>query len=78
MLTQFLTSKIFLAVVRHLLGLLAGAAVTNGYMDASLVDTLIGAGMGLATVGWSVIDKEAADKREAEALETIPIAMRTG
>ena len=50
-------SPAILGVVRHVLTLGGGYLVARGTLDASSADTLVGAGVSIAGVIWSVIDK---------------------
>jgi hypothetical protein len=44
-------------VIRHFLGLAAGALVTKGYLDADTAQTAVGAVGALVTIGWSAWEK---------------------
>lgn len=46
-----------MGIIRHILTLLAGWLVAKGWMEASQTETVIGAVLALAGVGWSVMDK---------------------
>ena len=50
-------SPAILGVVRHVLTLGGGYLVARGTLDASSADTLVGAGVSIAGVIWSGIDK---------------------
>lgn len=49
-------------LVRHGLGALAGYLVGAGILEAAQTETLVGAGMGLFVVGWSIVQKFMAKK----------------
>lgn len=51
-------ASFMLALLRHILGFVGGAAVANGYTDDATVQTAIGAVMSLAAVAWSFVDKK--------------------
>lgn len=53
---EMLTPAI-LGIARHILTLGAGALVTYGYIEGGDAETLIGAGVGIVGVIWSVIEK---------------------
>ena len=46
-----------LGVVRHVLTLGGGYLVARGTIDSSSADTLVGAGVSIAGVIWSIVDK---------------------
>ena len=52
-----MTSELIQALVRHVLTALAAWLVTSGYLATDDAQTLIGAGLGLTTVGWSIYNK---------------------
>lgn len=54
-----MTRDMWLGLARHFLTLLGGVMVTNGYADASTVDTAVGAVVTLGGVAWSIMDKKA-------------------
>lgn len=47
-----------LGIIRHLLTIGCGYLVGRGVIDGAMAETLIGAGMGVAGVVWSVMDKQ--------------------
>jgi hypothetical protein len=47
-----------LGIARHLLTLLGGFLVARGTLDAAAAETLIGAGVSIVGVGWSVLEKK--------------------
>ena len=51
-----------LGVARHILQLAAGALLARGYIDASGVDLVIGAGVSAVTLGWYLVKRFAARK----------------
>lgn len=58
-------SQTFLALLlRHALGWVAGALLACGYIDSSMTEGFISAGMGLGVVLWSMWQK----KGQAEVL----------
>lgn len=54
-------------IVRHVLTIAGGALVTNGALDPSQAETLIGAAMAIFGVAWSVWAKRRAAKTEEVA-----------
>lgn len=52
-----LTSAMTIGILRHLLTIMGGLAVSKGYLTSDLLDTIIGALLSLAGVGMSVVDK---------------------
>ena len=46
-----------LGIFRHLLTIVAGWLVAEGWIEASQAETVIGAILALIGVGWSVLDK---------------------
>lgn len=48
-----------LGIARHLLTLGGGALVARGYIDAGAAETLVGAGVAIVGVVWSVYEKRA-------------------
>jgi hypothetical protein len=53
---------IFLSAVRHFVTIAAGALATQGYIDGSQAEVLVGAVLGLAGIGWSVLEKSARNR----------------
>ena len=47
-------ASFILALLRHVLGFVGGAAVAKGYTDDATVQTVIGAVMSLAAGVWAV------------------------
>ena len=46
-----------LGVARHILTLAGGFLVAQGTLDASSAETLIGAGVAIVGVAWSIFEK---------------------
>lgn len=44
-------------IIRHGLAAAAGALLARGFIDASMTDAFVGAGMALANLGWMVVSK---------------------
>ncbi len=57
MLQGLLTWKIVALLLRHILTALGASLVARGWVDAGQADTLVGAVMTLAGLGWSVKEK---------------------
>lgn len=53
-----MSREIWLGLARHVLTILGGMMVSRGYMDASAVDTVVGAAVTIGGVAWSVSDKK--------------------
>lgn len=53
-------SSFVLALVRHILTFVGGAAVARGYMDDASMQQIVGAVVTLISLGWSLLDKRAA------------------
>lgn len=51
-------SQAILGIARHVLTLAAGAFVASGWIEASQVETVVGACLALVGVGWSVVEKK--------------------
>jgi hypothetical protein len=47
-------------IIRHGVGALGAMLVTNGYIDADLVDGFVGAGAFLIALAWSILEKRMA------------------
>ena len=50
------------ALIRHFLTFLGTFLATKGVIDAGVVEQLVGGGLALAAVVWSVLDKKALAK----------------
>lgn len=48
------------STIRTVLAGLAGVLVTKGYVDEGSVETIIGIGVGIATLAWSIWQKKRA------------------
>lgn len=46
-----------LGIARHLLTIAGGYLVAQGALDAAAAETLIGAGVAIVGVAWSVLEK---------------------
>ncbi len=57
-----MTPEIIGSIVRTLLATLGGILVTKGLADESTVSQIVGGGVGLATLVWSIWQKKAAKK----------------
>jgi len=73
-----LSPQIALAVVRHVVGLVAGGLVSLGYVTSSEQEQVVGGAMVLVTVGLSIWDKVKARQAVKEALATpVPASLPT-
>jgi hypothetical protein len=63
-------NPVFLGLVRHLLTLGAGFLASRGVINASETEVVVGTGIGLFGVIWSIIDKKRTEKKlRAEPVE---------
>lgn len=53
-----MTKDMWLGVIRHILTIIGSGFAAKGYIDASSVDTIVGASMTIGAVVWSVVDKK--------------------
>jgi hypothetical protein len=51
-------STAIMGIARHILTLAGGYLVAKGTIDAAAMETLVGAGVSIVGVVWSVIDKK--------------------
>lgn len=58
--------ELVLGVVRHVLTVLGGGLVTQGYLDASELSTGVGAVLALIGIAWSIWDKTRTKKLTVE------------
>jgi hypothetical protein len=66
----FAMNPVFLGLVRHLLTLGAGFLASRGVINASETEVVVGTGIGLFGVIWSIIDKKRTEKKlRAEPVE---------
>jgi len=54
-----MNKDMYLGLVRHILTLVGGIFVARGQIDASAVDTIVGATVTIGGVAWSLLDKKA-------------------
>lgn len=65
------SNAILFSQIRHIVTLLAGVAVTRGFVDASWVEIIISVVMFIATLVWSILEKKG---HSAELLHAVSIA----
>lgn len=66
----FFMNPVFLALVRHLLTLGAGFLASRGVIASSETEVMVGTGIGLVGIIWSIIDKKKTEKKlRAEPVE---------
>lgn len=53
-----MTKDMWLGLARHILTLVGGIFVAKGQIDASTLDTVVGAAVTIGGVAWSVVDKK--------------------
>lgn len=54
---KLLSPVVFTPVLRHLLQFGAGYLASKGIIDGTLVDTVVGVGLGVFTIAWFFIEK---------------------
>jgi hypothetical protein len=66
----FFMNPVFLGLVRHLLTLGAGFLASRGVIASSETEVMVGTGIGLVGIIWSIIDKKKTEKKlRAEPVE---------
>ena len=53
-----MTKDMWLGLARHVLTLIGGIFVARGQIDASTVDTVVGAAVAIGGAAWSIADKK--------------------
>jgi hypothetical protein len=56
-------NPVFLGLIRHLLTLGSGFLASRGVINASETEVVVGTGIGLFGVIWSIIDKKRTEKK---------------
>jgi hypothetical protein len=62
-------NPVSLGLIRHLLTLGAGFLASRGVINASETEVVVGTGIGIIGVIWSIIDK----KRTEKKLRAVPV-----
>jgi hypothetical protein len=53
-----MTKDMWLGLARHILTLVGGIFVAKGHLDASTLDTVVGAAVTIGGAAWSIADKK--------------------
>jgi len=62
-------NPVVLGIARHVLTLVAGALASRGVIASSESEVVVGTGLGIVGIIWSIIDK----KRQAKKLRAEPV-----
>lgn len=59
---------LFIPLLRNVLLVIVGLLIQRGYVDQSLSEPIIGAGLGLITTGWYLFDRRKINKANKKAV----------